>query len=132
VTRKTPVTRIAFIAVLALFLTVVPGAIAGKGGSGSSTSGGSTGASITFSPATVAVGQTYQVNGSGFKPNTWVTVGAHYSDVTWWNSGITDGQGHISLTFAASSAGQVYHEADQLGNNDRQRLMASATLTVSP
>jgi hypothetical protein len=61
-----------------------------------------------------------------------VSVGAHYADVTWWNSGVTDSQGNISLSFTVSSAGQVYHEADQLGNNDRQRLMASATLTVSP
>jgi hypothetical protein len=44
--------------------------------------------------------------------------------------GSNDGQGNISLTFTATSAGQVYHEADQLGNNDRLRLMASATLTV--
>jgi hypothetical protein len=48
------------------------------------------------------------------------------------NSGKTDANGAISLTFTATSTGQVYHEADQLGNNDRQRLVPSATLTVSP
>lgn len=132
-TKKAPAARIAFLAAfLVAALALIPVALAGKGGSNATGTGGSTGVKITFAPAAVVVGQQYQVNGSGFKPNTWVTVGAHYSDVTWWNSGVTDGQGKISLSFTATSAGQVYHEADQLGNNDRQRLMASATLTVSP
>jgi hypothetical protein len=124
VTRKAPVLRIVLITAFVLVLTVVPGALAGKPNT--------SGASLSFNPATVVVGQQYQVNGSGFKPNTWVTVGAHDADTTWWNSGVTDGQGNISLTFTATSAGQVYHEADQMGNNDRLRFMTGATLTVNP
>ncbi len=131
-TRKAPSLRIALtvsIAALVLAVAAIPTALAGKGGN---TASGSTGASLTFAPAAVSLGQPYQVNGSGFKPNTWVTVGAHFLDTTWWNSAQTDGQGNISLTFKATSAGQVYHEAQQMGNNGRLRLMTGATLTVSP
>jgi hypothetical protein len=127
VTRKTPVFCVVLIT--GLMLLVVPAALAGKGGNGA---GGATGASIAFAPTTVVVGQQYQVNGTGFKPDTWVTVGAHYADTTWWNSAKTDAQGRLSLAFTATSAGNIYHEAQQLGNNDRLRLVASATLTVGP
>lgn len=133
-TRKAPSLRIALpLVIAALVLALVPVALAAKGGGGKG-GGGSTGngATLSFAPGTVALGQQYQVNGSGFGPNTWVTVGAHYADTTWWNSAPTDGQGNVSLTFTATSAGQIYHEAKQLGNNDRFRLMAGATLTVSP
>jgi hypothetical protein len=81
VTRKAPVVRIVLITALVLVLAVVPGALAAKPAANR--------ASITFNPATVVVGQQYRVNGSGFKPNTWLTVGAHDADVTWWNSGVT-------------------------------------------
>jgi hypothetical protein len=112
-----------------LTLLLVPVAFAAKGGNASA---GSNGATITFDQATVVVGQQYHVNGSGFSPNTWVTVGAHFSDTTWWNSQVTDGQGSFSLVFTATSSGQVYHEAKEQGNNARLRLMATATLSVSP
>jgi hypothetical protein len=122
--------NIALAAVLSVaVLALVPAAIAAKGGPTS----GTTGASLTFSSPTVVVGQTYQVTGSGFAPNTWVTVGAHFPDTTYWASQVSDGTGHISLAFTATSAGQVYHEAQQLSNNGRTlRLKASATLTVTP
>jgi hypothetical protein len=137
VTKKAPGLRIALalpIAALVLVVVLVPAALAGKGkgGGGGGGSTGSTGASLTFAPAAVSLGQTYQVSGSGFSPNTWVSVGAHYADTTWWNSAQTDGQGHFSVTFTATTAGQIYHEADQLGNNDRMRFMTGATLSVSP
>jgi hypothetical protein len=94
--------------------------------------GGATGALITFDRAQVMVGETYHVNGSGFRPNTWVTVGAYFADTTWWNSQITDGSGRFSLAFTASSAGSIYHEAKERGNNGRLRLRATATLTAYP
>ena len=113
---------------LALLLAVVPAAVAGKPGS----RGSSTGAKITFAPAQATVGSQYTVNGTGFRPNTWVTVGAHFADTTWWNSKATDGQGNLSLTFTATSPGQVLHEAKEMGKNGRLSLRATATLTVNP
>ena len=110
-----------------LVLAVVPAAVAGK-----RTGGGATEARMSFDPTTAVVGQQYRVNGSGFRANTWVTVGAHFADTTWWNSQQTDSQGRFSLTFTATSAGQVLHEAKERGNNGRLRLRATATLTVSP
>jgi hypothetical protein len=92
--------------------------------------GGSTGPVMSFDRPSVMVGETYVVNGSGFRPNTWVTVGAHYADTTWWNSQMTDGAGRFSLTFRATSAGNVLHEAKERGNNGRLRLQATATLTA--
>ncbi len=130
-TRTSPIVFASIFCIAAFAL--VPVALAAKGGKGGAGSGGATGASITFSAATVVVGQTYQVTGSGFSPNTWVTVGAHFPDTTYWNSQITTGQGTFSLTFTATSAGQVYHEAQELSNNGTTlRLKASATLTVNP
>ena len=95
-------------------------------------SGGATGAVITFDRPEVTVGETYHVNGSGFRPNTWVTVGARFADTTWWNSQITDGGGRFSLAFTATSAGSVLHEAKERGSNGRLRLRATATLTANP
>ena len=122
-----PVVGRAAVAALVLMLMLVPGALAARGGGG----GAGTGATIAFDTSSAVVGQEYHVVGSGFKPNTWVTVGAHYSDTTWWNSQVSDAQGRISLSFTATSPGQVYHEAKQQGANGRLRLLATATLTVA-
>lgn len=116
---------------LVLVLAVVPAAI-GKGGASISFSTATVSAAPQTSAATVAVGQTYQVNASGFKPNTWVTVGAYYADTTWWNSGVTDANGNISLTFTATSAGQIYHVAKEMTSKDALRVRATATLDVTP
>lgn len=117
---------LALVAVVALALSIsVSSALAaGKG------TAGSTGAKITFDRSQVMVGETYHVNGSGFRPNTWVTVGAHFPDTIWWNSQITDAQGRFSLAFKATSAGQIYHEAKEQGNNGRLRLLATGMLTA--
>ena len=132
-TRKSGAVFVASgLAVLALAL--VPGALAGKGENrgGGPGSGGANGAAISFDPAQVAVGDQYRVNGSGFGADVWVTVGAYFSDTTWWNSQKTDSEGKFSLVFNATSPGQVYHEAKQQGNNNRLRLMATGTLSVAP
>lgn len=94
--------------------------------------GGATGARIAFDRPAVTVGETYRVEGSGFRPNTWVTVGAHFADTTWWNSQMTDGAGRFSLAFTATSPGQVVHEAKERGNSGRLRVRATATLTAYP
>lgn len=93
---------------------------------------GSTGARITFDPAQVVEGTQYQVKGTGFGANKWVSVGAYYSDTTWWASGVTDDHGRFSLTLTATRPGQVLHEAYQQGNSGRFRLKTSKTLTVDP
>jgi hypothetical protein len=116
---------------LVLALMLVPVAYAAKGGN-TGGGGGSTGARITFDPATAVVGQQYQVHGTGFAPNTWETVGAYYSDTTWWASAVTDGNGNFTVSFSATSAGKVLHEAKEQGNSGRLRLRASAYLTVNP
>ena len=114
------------LAILVFALLLVPAAVANKvGGHGHD-------ASVSFNPATVIVGQQYRVNLSGFSPNTWVSVGAHYPDMTWWGSGVTDASGDISLSFTATSAGQIYHEAKERQSNDSFKLRAAATLNVSP
>jgi hypothetical protein len=110
-------------------LAITPAAVAGKGKG--ARAGGSTGATMSFSPTQTTVGSQYWVNGSGFRPNTWVTVGAHFPDTTWWNSQKTDGAGRFSLLFTATSAGQIYHEAKEQGKSGRLRLVATATLTVT-
>ena len=117
---------LALSAVLALALSLsISSAFAG--GKGST---GSTGAQITFDRSQVMVGETYYVSGTGFRPNTWVTVGAHFPDTIWWNSQITDAQGRFRLAFKATSAGQIYHEAKEQGNSGRLRLQATGMLTV--
>ena len=126
--RTAPVSRIALVVSLAFVLLLVPTAFAAKGGAGG---GGATGATLSFDPGTAVVGQSYRVNGSGFRPNTWVTVGAHFADTTWWNSQLSDAQGRISLSFNATSPGRVYHEAKERGKNGGLRLKATATLTVT-
>jgi hypothetical protein len=116
---------------LVVVLAVVPAAV-GKGGATISFSAASVSVGQQSSPATVAVGQQYQVHASGFKPNTWVTVGAYYSDTTWWNSGVTNANGEISLTFTATSAGQIYHVAKEMTSRDALRVRATGTLNVTP
>jgi hypothetical protein len=118
---------------LVLSVAVAAPAVAERGGKGNGHggAGGGTGAAIVFDPAQVALGATYQVKGSGFKPNTWVTVGAHYADTTWWTSGVTDGQGGFSLTMTARSPGEIMHEASEMTRNGQFRFKASASLTVS-
>jgi hypothetical protein len=126
--------RFALAAVLSVaVLALVPAALAAQAGKGGGSGAKTTGASLKFSSPTVVVGQQYQVTGSGFAANTWVTVGAHFPDTTYWASQVTDGSGNLNLTFTATSAGQVYHEAKQLSNNGTTlRPKASATLTVNP
>src|SRR5947209_4102201 len=126
--------RIALLSISIVLLGVTAGslliadpALASRGGKGSA------GASIAFNPSQgVAVGAQYQVTVSGLRANSWVTVGAYYPDTTWWSSGVTDGNGNFSCTFTATGSGQILHEAKLQGHNGRVRLMASATLTVSP
>lgn len=118
-------------------VTVIVALAAGPAFAGKS---GGTSATLTFttsagSSATtqVAVGSQYYVNGSGFKAKTWVTVGAHYADATFWGSGWTDGQGKITIgPYTAYSCGQIYHEGDVLNqHNGRMSLATGATLSVS-
>jgi hypothetical protein len=125
--KSRAVALVAAAALIASFSISSAVAAPGKGGSG-----GATGAVITFDRPEVMVGEAYQVNGSGFRPNTWVTVGAHFADTTWWNSQITDGSGSFSLAFTATSSGSIHHEAKERGNNGRLRLRATATLTAYP
>jgi hypothetical protein len=95
-------------------------------------SGGSAGAKLSFNPVSVVVDGQYWVNGSGFRPNSWVTVGAYYADTTWWTSGRANDQGHIHLgPLTATSSGQILHVAKSLNEKTgRMRLLATATLTV--
>ena len=63
---------------------------------------------------------------------TWVTVGAHFADTTWWNSQLTDAAGRFSLEFKATSPGEVVHEAKEQGTSGRLRLRATAVLHAYP
>jgi IPT/TIG domain-containing protein len=94
--------------------------------------GGGSGPTLTFEPSTGTVGQTYTVAGSGFRANTWVTVGAQYPDTTWWGSRITDSTGSFRIPFTATGSGQILHEAKEQRSNGSLRLRVSTTLTVNP
>src|SRR6266498_932354 len=112
--------------VLCLFATLMilalP-AVAARGGRGHGGTGtvGGTGATLTFDPGTAVVGAEYHINGSGFSPNTWVSVGARFPDTNWWASGETDGQGNFSFVLTATGAGQIVHDAYQKTNSGSWR-----------
>ncbi|TMM32663.1 MAG: hypothetical protein E6F93_07485 [Actinobacteria bacterium] len=119
---------------LVLCLALVPAAVAAKGGAGGNgSSTGGSGVVFTFDPATVSVGQTYQVDVSGLRANTWTNIGAYYiaSDAAYWCSGTTDGAGNFSCSFTAEKAGSILHEVYQKTSN-RYRLKGSTYLNVSP
>jgi len=115
------VTLVAVVAIVA-----GPATASGRG----NTRGGSSG-SLRFSSDHVVAGSEYQVIGTGFRPNTWVSVGARYG-TTYWGSGVTNGNGDFALTFTAQESGSIVHDAYEQGNNGRWRLMSSATLTTYP
>ena len=119
--------------VLVLSLTLVPAALAAKGGGSGGGSTGGTGAAITFSPAPVSVGQQYTVSVSGMGANSWVVVGADfpYPTMTVWCSHYADAAGNWSCTFTASQAGDIVHQVYTMGNNGRLRLQGSASLMIS-
>ena len=111
--------RLAIVGIAALMIlsVVVSGsALAAPGGSG-----GKSSISFSMNPHAV-VGQQYEVRGTGFTPNTWVTVGGYYADTTWWASGITDGLDTFRLTLTATGTGEILHEAKEQMNNGRLRL----------
>ena len=117
-----------FIAIALVALVALVAGPATAGGKGNGRGGPSRG-SLAFSSDHVVVGADYQVAGSGFPANTWVSVGARFG-TTYWGSGVTDGSGRFSFTFSAESAGQIVHDAYTQGNNGSWRLATSATATV--
>ena len=112
------------LALVASVLVVGP-AVAARGGPG----GGGAAATVGFDPNPVAVGGQYVVTGAGFRPNTWVTVGARYPGATTWTSGETDGAGAFRLTVRADAAGQIVHDVYQKRSHS-YALVTSATLRV--
>jgi len=120
--------------VMAAMLASVSASTAAAGRGARSASGADSGATITFAPATVVVGQQYVVKVSGLRPNAWVAVGAYFPwpTLTSWCSKWTDNLGNWNCTFTAMEPGDILHEAHQMGRNGRFRLKASASLTISP
>jgi hypothetical protein len=112
-------------------ITILPALAAKSGGGATLTFSSSAGFSATGATQ-VAVGSQYYVKASGFRPNVWVAVGAHFS-TTYWGSGVTDSNGNVTIgPFTADSCGQIAHEGDQLNeHNGRMSQKASATLDVS-
>lgn len=121
-----PIGRVLLIVAVVGSVMVAPGAVAAGRVKGRS---GHPSASLAFDPNPAVAGAQYQVNGSGFRPNTWITVGAHY-DTVYWTAVITDSSGSFSLTTTAAAPGEILHEAKQQTKSGRLRLMATATLTV--
>jgi hypothetical protein len=119
----------AFIAVALVTLVALVAGPAAAGGRGN-TRGGSSG-TLRFSSDHIVAGSAYQVIGTGFRPNTWVSVGARYG-TTYWGSGVTNGNGDFAFTFTAHEAGSIVHDAYEQGNNGRWRLVSTATLTTYP
>lgn len=134
-TRK-PAAVLVVLSLAVLALALVPTAgFAAKGGNGANPTrgGGGGGATFTFDLTAVVVGQQYQVSVSGLGPNAWVTVGAHFPwpETAYWCSKWTDNTGNWTCTYTAMAAGDILHDAYQMGNNGSFRLKGSATLTVS-
>ena len=102
--RTASISRIALLAALVVGLVAVPAALAAKGGGGGTSA---TGATLSFDPGTAVVGQPYRVNGSGFRPNTWVTVGAHFADTIWWKSS-------VSATCSGAGGGDCWYSSQPL------------------
>lgn len=92
--------------------------------------GGRTDVTVTFEPGSSSVGATYVIAGSGFKANSFVSIGARYADVTWWASGPTDSQGRFSLTLKATTAGAIVHDVYEKARSG-YRLKTSVTLQVA-
>ena len=125
-------TRLAAIVVAILALALVPAALAGQAGKGKGKpSDRPTTAQLSFSASQVAVGQQYQVNGSGFGAYAYVSVGARYPNANIWWGGYANAQGQVSIPFTAVSAGQIVHEGHERMSNGQFSLRASATLTVT-
>jgi len=106
---------------LAITLTVAVTSFAAPGG---------VKAGLRFNPNPVAAGTQHHVNGWGFRPNTWVTVGEHYSGVTWWTSFVTNDTGTFDFMADAREAGSIYVEAKEMTSNGSLRVKATAWLTV--
>jgi hypothetical protein len=114
-----------------LVMVIGLGLLAGQTSAAPSSKGaGPTQAVLQLTPSTVVVGSTYQESGTGFRANTWVTVGAHYDGVVYWSSIKTDGYGRFTITATAEAAGSIFHEAKEQARNGSLRLKATATLTV--
>ena len=123
-------TRLAAIVVAIVALALVPAALAGQGGKGKGKPTPTTG-QLSFSASQVAVGQQYQVTGSGFGAYAYVSVGARYPNANVWWGGYANAQGQVSIPFTAVSAGQIVHEGHERMSNGHFSLRASATLTVT-
>ena len=114
----------------ALIATLVVVLIAGTAfAGGKSARGGGTGASVWFEPVTTTVGSTYVIAGSGFRANTFVSVGARYADTTWWPSGPTDSTGSFRFTATARTPGEIVHDVYEKARNG-YRLKLSVILHV--
>lgn len=89
--------------------------------------------SIIFSENPVPAGTNYKITGSGFRANTWVTVGVDYSptDTVYWHSGISDSNGTITLDMPARYPGNIPHKAYEQTNSG-MRLKAANTITIHP
>ena len=81
-------------------------------------------AAIAFELAGAITAGRYDVVASGFRPHTWVTVGASY-DTVYWYSGVTDAAGRVRLHTGGPRCGTILHEAWEQGAH-RMRLKASA------
>jgi hypothetical protein len=134
---KLPKRTIVFALLMTLLAVSAGRAIAAKHNG----SAGGSSASLTFSTsaelsaattAQVTLGSRYYVNGSGFRPNTWVTVGARFG-TTYWGSGQTDSSGNITIgPYTADSCGQIVHDAYEMNqHNGKLAQQASATLDVA-
>jgi hypothetical protein len=126
VTIKTPSPRFALYVVAAvLAFGLVPVALAGKGG-GTTTSS----ATLTVNPTSVAWGDSFQGSGCGYTQGKQVNVVvASPSSRTFFPTGV-DGNGCIFFTAWSSDRGQYTVSTYQSSNGGKQRLMASASLTV--
>lgn len=121
---KHRVAQVVSIVALVLALVLVPAAIAGKPRTGS------TAATLTLSPSTVASGEVFTASGCGYVVGKQVNVVVTSpTSQTFFPVGV-DGGGCIMFRTGTGAAGQYTVKTYQRLNRRKQTLMASAALTV--
>lgn len=91
---------------------------------------------IAFSPAVVHGGDTYIVTGTGFHPDTLMSIAALFETAWVTNNPTTDSAGTFTTSFVARDPGLVEHRAyewrAQGQGPPRFQLRETAYLTVVP
>src|SRR5262245_61343737 len=131
VTRPTRAIRIALaVGCLTLACSIVPAAIAGKGG-GASGGGTTSSAWVSASPNPVSAWTQYTITGCGFSTATQVNLVIDEPGTRAFFAARLDSSGCIYLLMTAANSGSYHIQAYQGLSGHKQTLVASTYLTVT-